>query len=74
MHLFLLRSLQKYITNNRVIALQNIQISKKLIHTLMHQDLAVILMDTPGYFCYFYIFSYPYYYVSLNLIHVSLKF
>ena len=30
--------------------LQNIQISKKLTHTLRHQDLTIILMDTPGYF------------------------
>ena len=36
--------------NNRVIGLQNIQISKKLIPTLMHWDWAITLMDTPGYF------------------------
>ena len=35
--------------NKRVMGLQNIWISENLIHTLMHQDLAITLMDMPGY-------------------------
>ena len=31
----------------------------------LHQDLAVILMDTPGYF-YIFIFTYPCYYLFLE--------
>ena len=57
--LFMLKSLQKNITTNRVMGLQNIQISKKLIHTLMYQDLATILMDTLGHILLFLYFPIP---------------
>ena len=36
--------------------LQNNQNSWKFTHTPMYQDLAVTLMDTPGYFLHLYIY------------------
>ena len=52
----MLRFLQKNITYNRIMGLQNIPNPENLIHTLMHHNLAITLMDTPGYIFYLYIF------------------
>ena len=63
----MLTSLHKNIMTNRVMGLQNIQISKKVNHTLMHQDVAVILLDTPGYIFLSLYFPNPDHYLFLEL-------
>ena len=49
-----MKSVSYRVTNN--------EISGKFTHTPMHQDLAVTLMDTSGYF-YNFIFTNPCYYL-----------
>ena len=49
---------------------RNNEISVKFAHTTIHQDFAVTLMNTPGYFCAVLILLIPTITSSENYIHL----
>ena len=56
-NVFVSKIVTENIMNNGVMGLQHIQNSEKTNHTLIHQDLAITLMDTLGHIFANFMFS-----------------